>query len=639
MISVLQAASEARNTKTNKVEQTKALKTPKEAFEQIAEYAKAGYGSIPKEDLGYFLKCFGIFDRPMTPERFMMRVRIPGGQLDAAQARTVGEIAKEYGQDYMDISTRAQIVLRYLSIEAMPEILERLENVGLTTFHTGVDNFRNMVNDPLDGVAFDNILPSQGLLQKLQELFLGHWEWVSALPRKFNTGVCGSLANRCNIFGQDCGFVLAQKEGVYGYNVYLGGRVGVIARNADIFVRDEAEAVAMFRALIELYRDYGFRDNRNKNRLHFLIEAVGMEALAAAIREKAGIDFATAGETLTQLDNNDSDQGRVQLNNGTFAVHAVVPSGVFSGSDLVAAAEAAETFGDGRVRLDIEQSLYLLGVDAVRYEALMETPFFGTYQSVSSPYFNHLIACAGEEHCPFGVIPNKPDAIEMAEYLSRAVPLEGGRVRMHWSGCVKGCGLHGVGDVGFEGCKAKVNGETEHGVHITLGGKLTSEGQEGYSVMKSVPLRIARYHVESLMREYRRLRNAGESFGQFHDRVLAHYSPAAIGFIMQLQAYLRDKTIALEFGFETGAKSGRNESFELFDFGCRLYKKLTGETAYPLQAHYMPSEGERLDMTPLDRPGIDANLARMVVKMLEPNTNLRAKAFTEVNGFVALSQA
>lgn len=630
MISVLQAACEARSQKVNKVEKTKALKTPKEAFEQIALYAKEGYGSIPKEDLGYFLKCFGIFDRPMTPERFMMRIRVPGGQLSAEQARVIGGISAEFGQDYMDISTRAQIVLRYLRIEDMPTILSRLDAVGLTTFHTGVDNFRNMVNDPLDGVAFDNILPSQGLLQKLQELFLGNWEWVSALPRKFNTGICGSLANRSNAFGQDCGLVLAQKHGAFGYNVYLGGRVGVIARNAGIFVRDEAEAAAMFKALIELYRDYGFRDNRNKNRLHFLIEAVGMEALAAAIREKAGIDFATAGETLTQMDNTTPDQGRVQMKDGSFAVHAVVPSGVFGGEDLVAAADAAQTYGDGRIRLDIEQSLYVLGVDEVRCDALLQTPFFEKYKSVSSPYFNHLIACAGTEHCPFGVIPNKPDAIAMAEYLGKAVPLEGGRVRMYWSGCVKGCGLHGIGDVGFEGCKAKVDGATEYGVHITLGGKLTGEGHEGYSVMKSVPLRYARFFVESLMREYRRLRKPAEGFGDFHDRVLANYSPAAIGFMMQLQAYLRHKRIDLEMGFETAPQTGGVESFELFDFGTKLYKKLTGQTAYPLSEHFMPGEGEHLVDPAKSVPDTDPALSEMVYKMLEPHANQRVKAFTEI---------
>ena len=94
----------------------------------------------------------------------------------------------------------------------------------------------------------------------------------------------------------------------------------------------------------------------------------------------------------------------------------------------------------------------------------------------------------------------------MATYLGEAVPLEEGRVRMYWSACVKGCGLHGLGDIGFEGCKAKVGGVTEDGVHISLGGKLVSEGLEGYSVIKAAPLRFAHFYVESLMLEYKKLR-------------------------------------------------------------------------------------------------------------------------------------
>ncbi len=636
MIGKLQAAFEARCAKINKVEKTKALKSPKEAYEQIAIYAKEGYDSIAKEDKEYFLKCFGIFDRPATPGRFMMRVRVPGGQLSATQAQTIGEIAKAYGEDYIDISTRAQVILRYLEIENIPTILDWLESVGITTFHTGVDNFRNMVNDPLDGIAYDNILPSQVLLEKLQSLFLGNWEWVSALPRKFNTGVCGSISNRCNIFGQDCSFVLAQREGVYGYNVYLGGRVGVIAQNADIFVKSEEEAVAMFKALIELYRDYGFRDNRNKNRLHYLIEAVGMDVLAAAIREQAGIDFAPAGETLTKLESSDVDQGRVQLKDGSFAVHAVVPSGVFTGSDMITAAKLSENYGDGRIRLDVEQSLYIVGVDNDKYESLIAIPFFEKYKSVTSPYFAHLIACAGEEHCPFGVIPNKPDAIEMAKYLSKTVPIDGGKVRMYWSACIKGCGLHGLGDIGFEGCKAKVEGKNEYGVNIFLGGKLDREGEEGHSVMRSVVLRFAHHYVESLMREYKRMRLPRESFGEFYDRVLSNYTTAAIGFMMRLQAYLRIKGIELEFGFEKEPKTGKNEQFELFDFGCKLYKKLTGVNAYPQQINFMPGEREKIEKPSKIVESVDPALEAMLLKMLDPNPLTRAKVFTEVNDLISI---
>jgi len=127
----LQKAYEARSKKLNKIEKVKELKNPQEAYDKIAQYAKDGYASIPDEDKKYFLKCFGIYDRPATPQRFMIKLRIPGGHLSATQARVIGECAKEFGQDYIDLTTRQQCEIRYLRIEDMPELLKRLKSVGL----------------------------------------------------------------------------------------------------------------------------------------------------------------------------------------------------------------------------------------------------------------------------------------------------------------------------------------------------------------------------------------------------------------------------------------------------------------------------------------------------------------------------
>ena len=635
-MNVLEQAYKARSKKINKIEKTKALKTPQEALALLESYAKEGYDAISAEDKSYFLKCFGIYDRPATPKQFMIRVRIPGGQLSQAQSVVIGDIARDFGKDYIDITTRMQIELRYVEIENIPTIMQKLQAVGISTYQTGVDNFRNMLNDPLDDLAFDTILPSQPLLEKLQEKFLHNWEWISALPRKFNTGITGAMANRSNVFGQDCALVLAQKDGVYGYNLYLGGKVGRIAKNANIFLKDHDEVLAMYQALIELFRDNGFRDNRNKNRLFFLIQDVGMEAMAAAIREKAGIDFSHAGLTMTQMDFSDPDQGRVQLRDGTFAVHVVVPSGIFSGTDMLAAAKASQQYGDGRLRLDVEQSLYILGVTDAQTAPLLADDFFQKYSSVNTPYFNHMIACAGTEHCPFGVIPNKPDAIEMSEYLSKTVPLDAGRVRMYWSACVKGCGIHGVGDIGFEGCKAKVNGQTEYGVHISVGGKLTGEGAEGYSVIKTAPLRYARFYVESLMLEYRRLKKQGESFEQFHDRVLSNYSAAAIGFTMMLQAYLRSKSIMIDVGFETEVATGSTELFELFELGRRMYVQRLGHEPYAVVERFAPASREKLKEPYLTDATMDKNLSSVIYKMLHPNEIERAQVFSELRELIAL---
>ncbi|MDP2894054.1 MAG: ferredoxin--nitrite reductase, partial [Sulfurimonas sp.] len=482
----LQKAYEARTKKLNKVEELKALRTPKEAFEQLEFYALNGYGSIKEEDKNYFLKCFGIYDKDsQTPQKFMMRVRISGGYLNSIQALVLGQIAREFGEDYIDITTRAQIEFRYLDIKDIPSIIQKMLSVGITSYQTGVDNFRNIVIDPLDSDGFDNILPSFEILKKLESKFLHNYEWISALPRKFNTSITGSISNRCNVFGHDCCFVLAQKNGVYGYNVYLGGKVGKIAKSADIFLLPN-EVETAYDSITDIFKRFGFRDNRNKNRLSFLIEAVGMREISQAIRENAGVDFATAGETMTKLDFNDSDHGKVQLKSGGFGVNMIIPSGIFSGSDLMEVAYISQKHGDSQIRFDIEQNLYIMGVKDV--EGALQEAIFQKYKSVDSLYNNHLIACAGSQHCPFGVIENKSDAIKMAGYLEKNVPIESGKVRMYWSGCVKGCGLHGIGDIGFEGCKAKVNGEMEGAVNISIGGKLISEGVEGYTVLKSAPL-------------------------------------------------------------------------------------------------------------------------------------------------------
>lgn len=630
----LQKASQARNKKLNKMEEVKNLKNPQEAFDKIKEYAQNGYASIPDEDKKYFLKCFGIYDRPATPERFMIKLRIPGGHLNASQARVIGACAKEYGEDYIDLTTRQQCELRYLKIEDMPALLERLKAVGIDAYQTGVDNIRGIMSDPLDDMAYDNVLPSHKTLLKIQEMFLYNPEWISTLPRKFNTAITGSLANRCNIFCHDASFALAQKEGVFGYNMFLGGKVGVVGKSADIFLTDEEEVLKAFGSIIDIFKRFGFRDNRNKSRLHHLIEDVGMKDISAAIRENAGVDFATAGETMTKLEFSDPDHGKVQLRDGSFGVHVVVPSGIFSGSGMMEVAHLSERYGNKEIRFDMEQSLYILGVKDV--QIMLQEKFFETYKNVNTPYLNHLIACAGTEHCPFGVIENKNDAINMAKYLQEKVPLESGRIRMYWSACVKGCGIHGLGDIGFEGCKAKVDGVTEDGVHISLGGKISSEGVEGYSVIKSAPLRYAKYYVESLMIEYKKLRRKDETFERFHDRVLSQYTSYFLGFIMQLQAYLRAKNINIELHLDKKVLSGKNEEFEIFELGRKLYYQLTKQEAYSAYDRFSnENKREKLENISKVIPDIDKNLAAVIERMLSSEQK-RAVVFSELTPLIPL---
>lgn len=632
-MTALQEAYDKRATKINKIEKMKKDRSPLEAYEKLEEYAKNGYDSIPDEDKGFFLKCFGIYDKKATPNEFMIRIRIPGGQLTYEQAIALSEVAQEFGQDYIDLTTRGQLELRYIAIESIPTLLKKLNATGITSYQTGVDNFRGIVTDPLDILGYDNILPSYNTLLRLQSQFLADKDWIATLPRKFNTGITGSITNRCNAYGHDCCFVLAKKDGVYGYNMYLGGKVGKIAKNADIFLKNEEEVLLAFKSITELYRKYGFRDNRNRNRLFFLIESVGMKEITSAIKKYSENDFATAGETLTKIDNSDADHGKTSLKDGSFGVNVAVLAGVFSGTDMIEVAKASKKYGSGELRLDIEQNIYIMNIKKESLEPLLKENIFDKYKNISSPYENHLIACAGEKHCSFGVIPNKPDAIEMAQYLAQVVPLsKDSKIKMYWSGCVKGCGLHSLGDIGFEGCKAKVNGVNEYGVHIFLGGATSNESKEGKSVLKSVPLKFAKHYIESLALEYKRLKLKGESFEDFYKRVLSKYSTACIGFMIMLLTYLRTNNIEIEIGFKPTQKTGTIENFEIFDIGRSLYRAILKEEPYPAYDHFSPNTQSELDVIDTKKEPIDQNLADMLHMMLK--IKHKAEVFSELLPYV-----
>lgn len=535
MSKVLQEAYDLRSQKVNKIEVIKELKTPMQLYAQLKEVCANGVENLAEEDSAFFLKCFGLFLK--KDNTFMLRVRIPGGQLSALQSKVLGVIARTYGEDYIDITTRQQVEIRYVKLENIPKLLEALEEVGLSTFQTGVDNFRNIVTSAFDGLGKEHIIEVKPLIDKLQSLFFKQEDWIGTLPRKFNTGILGTKVNDCNIYGHDCSFIVAKRDEVLGFNLYLGGRVGCQAQDSGLFVKHE-DVIPTFLAIVELFKKYGFRDNRNKNRLHFLLEAVGMEAFISSIKEYSGIHYETSGELLAIHEYRLDESGMYDLGDGQKALHFSIPSGVFSGSNLEKAGMLAQEYG-GIIRLSVEQSFYIIG-DSKALHAMKYSELYKSYKEFHTTYFNHQIACAGIATCSFGVIPNKPDAIEMAHFLEKEVPIKGAKVRMYWSACVKGCGIHGVADIGFEGCKAKdEDGNNCYGVHIFLGGKATKEAKEARVLYKSVPLKKAKYLVADLMRMYKSERLKNESFEAYDTRVLASLSVAEV--VQKVEAFVRSR--------------------------------------------------------------------------------------------------
>ena len=632
-MTILESAKEARSKKINKIEALKTEVLPQDTYKRLEEIASAGWDNLSKEDSSFYLKCFGYF---IKEGDFMLRVRIPGGKLTHTQAKKIGEVALKYGNDYIDLTTRMQLELRYIKIEDIATVIKELDSVGITTYQTGIDNLRNIVTDPLDGYAHDNIIHTQPLLEQMQAVFLKKSEYIGTLPRKFNGAILGSLSNSCNIYGHDCSFVLAQKDGIWGFNLYLGGKVGEQSTCANTFVKQN-EVAELFEAIINTYKKYGYRDNRNKNRLHYLLKDVGNDSFMNAVYTLLGKERKSAGVNMVQSQPINFGSNKILTRDGKFAMKLTVASGIFSGNDMINASEVSETVGDGNLRIDIGQNLWILGVSAP--EEFEQTVLAQKYKKFNNIYFNNMIACAGTATCSFGVIPNKPDAIEMSSYLNREVLLENGLVRINWSACPKGCGIHGVADIGLEGCKAKDSkGNRVDGVHIFFGGKVTKEAKEAYVLHKALPIPEAKEHIKYLIKTYAKFKRVNESFESFEERFFSNYSHQAIAFFTKINFYMQSVDLNVEFELEKEPKSLGDEEHEVFYFGLKLFKLLTGENRFdgvdglePIKVK--PRKIKENEVTKLN-PKVPLSLSEAIYLMTHEDRSKRAKVFTELKSLL-----
>ncbi len=271
------------------------------------------------------------------------------------------------------------------------------------------------------------------------------------------------------------------------------------------------------------------------------------------------------------------------------------------------------------------------------------TEIIKQYAQFNNLYFNDMIACAGTQTCSFGVIPNKPDAIEMAHFLNSEVAIENANVRMNWSACPKGCGVHGIADIGFEGCKAKdAEGNRVDGVHIFVGGKITRKAKEAHILHRALPIVEAKHHVKYLLKTYSKHKLRAETYEAFDDRFLSrNYSFQALGFFTKINYILNEKLgLDVHFELEKKPRTYTKEEFELFDFGLRLFKLLTGEKRYEAVQNF---EIIKTDMRKIKRdevtklnPKVPEKLSEVIYNMTHHDKRERAQVFSEL--LVALKE-
>src|SRR6266540_532856 len=102
----------------------------------------------------------------------MARLRIPGGVVRSYQLRELAHVAQELTTGYVQITTRANFQIRLIQPKDAPEVLRRIQSVGLHTRGAGADNIRNLTANPTAGVDPVELMDVLPLAQQLAQIIL-----------------------------------------------------------------------------------------------------------------------------------------------------------------------------------------------------------------------------------------------------------------------------------------------------------------------------------------------------------------------------------------------------------------------------------------------------------------------------------
>jgi ferredoxin-nitrite reductase len=532
---------------------------PLDAYNQILENA-ANNKAPDKEEIFRF-KWNGLFFLTPNKEAFMARLRIPGGLLKTFQLRELAGIARELTSGYVQITTRANLQMRLIQPKDAPEVLRRIQSVGLHTRGAGADNIRNLTANPTAGIDPHELIDVMPFCHELAQIIINDRSFYD-LPRKFNVafdggGLIGTVEDTNDIgakavrigapisdpassvgvqasacfpdklklelqhAGSETGAPNALPAGIY-FRIALGGATGhkAFARDFGVLVKP-AELNKVIVAIVRVYIANGNRTDRKKARLKHLLETWSLEKYLCEAEKILGYKLHRAPAELSPSANSQLPTPIPHTHIGIYPqkqkglnyIGVAMPVGQITPKQMLRVAEIADLYGSGEIRLTVWQNFIIPNVPDAYVETVKKALRKIGFDTQQSLLRGGLIACTGNSYCKFAQSNTKGHAIEIADYLDKRITLDT-PINIHLTGCPNSCAQHYMGDIGLLGVKVR----GEDGYHVFIGGGFGANQAVGRQIFAGITANDLKPTLEKMLKGYLRRREAGETFQKFTAR-------------------------------------------------------------------------------------------------------------------------
>jgi len=534
------ATDTAKETKAQRVERLKRARNPWEGLDEIRRFAREGFHSIPPEWLGTYFRWWGVYTQGdgagvvggqggegRALERFMVRIRIPNGIMTSHQLRAIAGLTRRHANGIADLTVRQNIQLHWITIEALPEVLEALWQVGLNTTGACGDVVRNVTGCPLAGVDADEICDASPLVLEASRLLAGNAEFYN-LPRKFKISIAGCRSWCSYPEINDIGLTAITRgmggKSEVGFSLRVAGGLSTepyLGTRLNVFVPWN-RVVPVIQGIAELFRGSDvLREHRERARLKFLFLRHGWtgDRFTEELENRIGFRLDPAVEENPPDDVYRDHVGiHAQKQQGYSYVGAVVLRGRITADQMQAAANLAERFAGGELRATHLQNLLVVNVPAINANALAKELDAVGLRVGGSSFARGVVACSGTEFCKLAITETKSFSRWLVEELEERLPGFDQHLKLHVTGCPNSCGQHWIADIGIEGKKIRLHGRMVDAYYFCVGGALGLHQATARPVGYRCPATEVPDALERLLRRYLAQREPGENLRRFFAR-------------------------------------------------------------------------------------------------------------------------
>jgi sulfite reductase (ferredoxin) len=502
-------------------------------------------GKIHDEKFRSLRLARGVYGQ-RQPGVQMVRIKLPFGKVTFKQLLKIADISDEYGSRNLHLTTRQDIQIHYVSLDRTPELWARLEQDDITLREACGNTVRNVTASPTAGIDPLEPFDVSPYAHATFEYFLRN-PVCQEMGRKFKISFSSSDADTAFSYIHDIGAIpKVNANGERGFKILLGGGLGaqpILASIVEEFLPED-QLIPYIEAIIRVFDRYGERNNRNKARMKYLIQKIGLEEVLrlakierTAIKVKSypvnrdTIALPALSATAEYPDVEISNPFRYeqwlatnvfeQKQKGFYGVYVKVPVGDIPSDTARALVKVLEPLVANEIRITQNQGLLL---KFVRKEALPALYEGLAKLELAAPGFDTLAdvtTCPGTDTCNLGI----SNSMTMARVLEDLIYNEyeefifNRDIKIKISGCMNSCGQHGLAHIGFHGSSLKAGTRVLPSVQVMLGGGTVGDGvgRAAERVVK-VPSKRATDVLRKILDDYKEFSPEGETFHAYYDR-------------------------------------------------------------------------------------------------------------------------